>query len=261
VFAPTLTGLGERVHLARPDVDLNTHIKDIVNLLVYEDLEDAVLVGWSYGGMVVTGVLDSVPERLAHVAYLDGDVPRDGESDFDVCGPEFRDEMERSAQLFGGGWKASLGDAEAIEAFFKAWLPDIEMTRWLAAKLASSGQPIETFRQPIRLANPAADLVARTFIRCPVDGAAWADIYDPIAARLRKDPHWRVVELASNHLAPLVAPEAVAAALLAISHQLPIAARRVPRSVSLRVDSMLQRDTDAARGRREAQPDKRQSHE
>src|SRR5688572_726041 len=60
VFTPTLTGLGERVHLASPDVNLDTHIEDIVNLLVYEDLEDAVLVGWSYGGMVVTGVLDRV---------------------------------------------------------------------------------------------------------------------------------------------------------------------------------------------------------
>ena len=179
VFTPTLTGLGERVHLAHPAVNLDTHIQDIVNLLVYEDLEDAVLVGWSYGGMVVTGVLDSVPDRLAHVVYLDGDVPRDGESDFDVCGPGFREEMERSAQSSGGGWKASIGDAEAIAAFFRAWLPDVEMTRWLAAKLASNGQPIETFRQPIRLSNPAADSVSRTFIRCPVDGAVWAGIYDP----------------------------------------------------------------------------------
>jgi pimeloyl-ACP methyl ester carboxylesterase len=218
VFTPTLTGLGERVHLASPDVNLDTHIEDVVNLLVYEDLEDAVLVGWSYGGMVVTGVLDRVPDRLAHVIYLDADVPHDGEADFDVCGPEFREEMERSAQSSGGGWKASIGDAEALESFFRAWLPDVEMTRWFAAKLASNGQPIETFRQPIRLSNPAADSVSRTFIRCPVDGAVWAGIYDPIAERLRKDSRWRVVELASNHLAPLAAPNAVAGALLAIAH-------------------------------------------
>jgi hypothetical protein len=164
--------------------------------------------------------------QLAHVVYLDADVPRDGESDFDVSGREFREEMERNAQSSGGGWKASIGDAEAIEAFFRAWLPDVEMRRWFAAKLASNGQPIETFRQPIRLSNPAADSVSRTFIRCPVDGAVWAGIYDPIAARLRKDSRWRVVELASNHLAPLVAPDAVAGALLAITRQLPIAARR-----------------------------------
>ena len=215
VFTPTLTGLGERVHLARPEVNLDTHIQDIVNLLVYEDLDDAVLVGWSYSGMVVSGVLDRVPDRLTHAVYLDADVPRDGESDFDVSGQEFREEMERSAKLSGEGWRASMGDTEAIAAFFRPWLPDPEMNRWVAGKLASSGQPIETFRQPVRLANPAADSVARTFIRCPVDGAVWAGIYDPIAERLRKDPQWRVVELASNHLAPLVAPDAVVGAVLA----------------------------------------------
>ena len=104
VFTPTLTGLGERVHLASPGVNLDTHIQDIVNLLVYEDLEDAVLVGWSYGGMVVTGVLDRVPDRLAHVGLSRWRRPRrDGESDFDISGPEFREEMERSAQSSGGG--------------------------------------------------------------------------------------------------------------------------------------------------------------
>lgn len=168
----------------------------------------------------------------SHVIYLDADVPRDGESDFDVAGPEFREEMERSAKSSGGGWKTSIGDAEAIEAFFRDWLPDEEVTRWLAAKLASSGQPIETFRQPIRLSNAAADSVPRTFIRCPVDSAVWAGIYDPIAERLRKDSRWRVVELASNHLAPLAA--AVAGALLAIAHQLPIAPRRSAQSLAPR---------------------------
>ena len=225
VFTPTLTGLGERVHLGNPDVNLDTHIQDIVNLLVYEDLEDAVLVGWSYSGMVITGVLEKVPDRLAHVVYVDAEVPRDGESEFDVSGKEFRDEMERSAQSSGEGWKASLGDAAAIAAVFGPWLPDVETRRWFSAKLASSGQPIETFRQPIRLANPAADSVPRTFLRCPVDGAIWAGIYEPMVERLRNDSRWRLLELASNHLAPIAAPDLVAEALLAITHQLPIAVR------------------------------------
>lgn len=219
VFTPTLTGLGERVHLANPNVTLDTHIQDIVNVLLYEDLENVVLVGWSYSGLVVTGVLDRVPERLAHVVYLDAEVPRDGESEFDLAGPEFRDEMEQSARLSGEGWKASPG-AE-IEAFFDAWLPDAETRRWFAAKVGSSPQPIQTFRQPVRLSNPAADPVPRTFIRCPVDGAAWAGIYDPMVERLRNHPRWRVCELASNHLAPLAAPDLVAGALLAIIRPLP----------------------------------------
>ena len=75
VVTPTLTGLGERVHLATPETDLDTHVEDVVEVLYYEDLTDVVLVGHSYGGMVVTGVADRVPERLAHLVYLDADVP------------------------------------------------------------------------------------------------------------------------------------------------------------------------------------------
>jgi len=80
VFRPTLTGQGERVHLATPDVGLSVHINDIVNMIEYEDLHDIVLVGHSYGGMVITGVADRVPQRIKHLIYLDALVPNDGES-------------------------------------------------------------------------------------------------------------------------------------------------------------------------------------
>ena len=71
VYTPTLTGLGERIHLASPNVNLDTHIQDVVNDLVYEDLRDAILAGGSYGGGVITGVADQVPERLQQLVYLD----------------------------------------------------------------------------------------------------------------------------------------------------------------------------------------------
>lgn len=80
VYAPTLSGLGERRHLIGPDVGLPTHITDVVNLLFYEDLDEVILVGHSYGGMVITGVADRAPERIAHLVYLDAAQPRDGES-------------------------------------------------------------------------------------------------------------------------------------------------------------------------------------
>jgi pimeloyl-ACP methyl ester carboxylesterase len=80
VFRPTLTGLGERVHLATPDTGLSTHVDDIVNMIQFEDLHDVVLVGHSYGGMVITGVVDRIPDRIAHVIYLDALLPEDGES-------------------------------------------------------------------------------------------------------------------------------------------------------------------------------------
>src|SRR5207248_3061546 len=83
-FTATLTGSGERVHLASPDVDLTTHILDIVNLLAFEDLQDVMLVGYSYSSMIVTGVVERVPERIRHLIYLDAFVPRDGQSLADI---------------------------------------------------------------------------------------------------------------------------------------------------------------------------------
>ncbi len=82
VYRPSLTGQGERVHLANPEVGLYTHIKDVVNMILFEDLKNIVLVGHSYGGMVITGVADSVPERIAQMIYLDAFVPENGESVF-----------------------------------------------------------------------------------------------------------------------------------------------------------------------------------
>ena len=87
VYTPTLTGLGERVHLAHPDIDLDTHIQDILMVLEYEDLHDVILVGYSYSGMVITGVAEHAPERQAQLVYLDAFVPQDGQS-LEMLGPE-----------------------------------------------------------------------------------------------------------------------------------------------------------------------------
>ncbi len=84
LFTPTYTGLGERVHLARPDVGLETHIADVLGVLEFEDLRNVLLIGHSYGGMVATAVADRVPERLAQLVYLDAFVPRNGQSLFDL---------------------------------------------------------------------------------------------------------------------------------------------------------------------------------
>ncbi len=80
MFTPTLTGLGERAHLLSPDIDLDTHIKDVVAVLRWEDLRDVILVGHSYGGMVITGVADRAADRVGHIVYLDAATPVNGES-------------------------------------------------------------------------------------------------------------------------------------------------------------------------------------
>ena len=87
VFPVTLTGLGDRSHLSSPDVSLDTHIQDVVNVLFYEDLSDVILVGHSYGGNVITGVADRVPERLQQLVYLDAATPSDGQSSADSFAP------------------------------------------------------------------------------------------------------------------------------------------------------------------------------
>ncbi len=89
MYTPTLTGLGERAHLLSRDVGLDTHIRDIVGVLEYEELRDVILVGHSYAGMVIAGVADRVPARLAHLVYLDAFVPRDGQAVHDIFSPEF----------------------------------------------------------------------------------------------------------------------------------------------------------------------------
>jgi len=104
LWTPTCTGLGERAHLASPDVNLDTHIEDVCALLVMEDLRDIILVGHSYGGMVATGVADREAARINRLVYLDAFVPRDGQSALDLHPPEMRERI-RSAVLNGDGWR------------------------------------------------------------------------------------------------------------------------------------------------------------
>ena len=80
VFTPSLTGIGERVHLTSPQVCLTTHVADVANAVLYEDLHDIVLLGFSYGGLVTTGALEHVADRVGHMVYLDAFVPADGDS-------------------------------------------------------------------------------------------------------------------------------------------------------------------------------------
>ena len=104
VRTPTLTGLGERAHLARPEIGLETHVQDVVNVFEYEDLRDVILVGNSSAGVVITGVADRVPERIANVVYLDAFIPEDGQSMLDMIPPDRRTPMLALVESEGEGW-------------------------------------------------------------------------------------------------------------------------------------------------------------
>jgi pimeloyl-ACP methyl ester carboxylesterase len=102
VYAPTLTGIGERKHLLNREINLDTHIQDVIGVIDDEDLADIVLVGHSYGGMVISGVADRVPEKVASLVYLDAFVPEDGQSNFSIL-PSDR----RPATVPGNDWLVS----------------------------------------------------------------------------------------------------------------------------------------------------------
>lgn len=147
VYRPSLTGLGERAHLGGATVDLDTHIADIVNLLVWEDLREVVLVGHSYAGMVVTGVADRASERLARLVHLDALVPDDGQAFFDFTPPAQRAAIEAAAGTEGGDRGRELALANPRRPPFRRIRPDAGR-RPLAAR--------EGRRAPDREPLPAA---------------------------------------------------------------------------------------------------------
>jgi pimeloyl-ACP methyl ester carboxylesterase len=186
VFIPTLTGLGERGHLANPEVDLETHIRDIVGVIEYEDLRDVVLMGHSYGGMVITGAADRVADRLAHLVYADAFVPEDGQSLFDLIGPDAAQGNVARAQAEGDGWRVPPMPLPAAT-------PE-RYRDWAAARRLM--QPIKTFSQPVRLTNNGGADLPRTYVYCTQPPG---EAFTRIAARLREDARWRVVDFPTFH--------------------------------------------------------------
>jgi pimeloyl-ACP methyl ester carboxylesterase len=192
VLRPTLTGYGERVHLRHPGITLATHVQDIVNVLVYEELREAVLVGWSYGGMVITGAAERAADRLAHLVYLDAFVPQDGQALVDLLDTGFLAELEAEARASGDGWRVP-GESEPGRPRTDLLLP--------------------TFRQPLTLTNPAAAGLARTYILCTVD--PFLSHFAAAAARARQ-AGWRVRELPTGHTALWTMPKETAELLLEV---------------------------------------------
>lgn len=142
VHCPSLSGLGEHFHTARADIGLETHIQDIVNYILFADLHNVILLGHSYGGMVITGVADRIPERIARLVYLDAFLPENGESALDI--------------------RTGLSDLMAQntrDGFIQPWWlkPDKPFPRDVP-------HPLKTLTDPIVLKNPAAAAIPGTYI-------------------------------------------------------------------------------------------------
>jgi pimeloyl-ACP methyl ester carboxylesterase len=206
VYAPTLTGLGERKHLLRPEIDLDLHITDVTNLLEYEDLTNVILLGHSYGGMVITGVADRARARIGHLVYLDAAHPKNGESLADIS-PEQMSMAHSEMRVVGGVELVVFPDSKAITYL---GVTDPADFAWMKSKITP--HPWKCFTQKLRLKDEAAvRRIARTNINCTASLAMSAP--DRRAGQLDGD---RNFEIDTGHDLMITEPKAVADMLLQI---------------------------------------------
>ena len=181
VFTPTLTGLGERAHLAPARPNLDTHILDVANLLECEDLSDVVLCGHSYAGLVITGVADRMAERISALVYVDAVVPEDGDSWWRLMNDYFRTIAIEGADSDGFGVRPPAGMDPRCRP-----------------------HPLASFLQTIRLTGRWKDVPEKLFVYA----TGWSESpFPPTVARLRKLPDWRIEEMAVRHNIIAAAPD------------------------------------------------------
>lgn len=194
VYRPTLTGQGERVHLASKEVGLSTHISDVVNAILFEDLKDIILVGHSYGGMVISGVADKLPSRIRKLVYLDAFVPEDGES------------VTRIRNIGADGLREMSKDGFIIPEWVKAGQqPPVDVPH-----------SVKTFTERIVLENPEAKKLKATYILTVDPDKKPSN--DPFAASAQraKKRNWPVLQMEADHNPQLSAPLALAELLVGI---------------------------------------------
>ncbi len=207
--AVTLTGVGERSHLLRADIDLQTHIADVQNAIEAEELQHVVLVGHSYAGMLVTAVADRTPQLLSHLVYVDAVVPKPGESWSSTHSPATRQGRMAAAH------------ASALFAF-PAPDPvvfglDGERHAWVRRR--QTPHPGHTYEAPLDFDVHRVASVPRTFVNCTAPALATIDAIRPrVVSAAFWDGAWlpgsRVVEMRTGHDPMVSAPEALAGLLL-----------------------------------------------
>lgn len=215
VYPVTLTGLGERAHLASRDVDLETHIADVVGLLDYEGLEDAVLVGHSYAGIVITGVAHRRPQRLEALVYFDSGPLPDGLAIVDVQSPEQRDQQRAAVEQQGDGWRWPVPDRDTLMSGLFGSAAGLQESHLRLVEERGTAQPYATFTSRLRLDGADPTGVRRAAIFCSDGGVSLAMVHDLIASNDPRtaafaDPGWELHELATGHWAMFSQPDATA---------------------------------------------------
>ena len=204
VYTPTMTGVGERSHLVGTDVDLDLHIRDITAVLHYEDLRDVVLVGHSYGGMVITGVADRAPDRVGRLVYLDAANPVNGQSLVDVAGPII-EAVRPGGRIVDGVELVLLPSPDAGRLY---GVSDADDLAWMAERL--TGHPWQCFEQKLELRSEAALWAIPQYHIVCTSTLATRDA--DLMGEARADG--RLWDIDAGHDLMITEPEAVADALL-----------------------------------------------
>jgi pimeloyl-ACP methyl ester carboxylesterase len=196
VLALDLPGWGERRALLAPEIGLAAHVEDVVQVLEAEELRSIILVGHSYGGMVIAGVAARAAGRLGHLVFVDAPVPRHGETVFDHVPDLVAGWYREQASTVGDGWRVPPPDLESYG------LSKADLT-WLTPMLGAV--PLRTCEEPLEAPGDPLWTMPRTFAWCR-EYPAFAET----AARIREDPGWTYRELATGHLPMVTRPAEVA---------------------------------------------------
>jgi pimeloyl-ACP methyl ester carboxylesterase len=209
VYPITLTGLGERVHLARPEVDLETHITDVVNTIQWNDLDDVILAGHSYAGTVITGAADRIPDRIQQLVYVDSAPLADGIAMVNLYPPDALAALRQTVDQTGDGWRWPFpGFADLAKNASLTGLGERDQAV-IAAK--ATPQPWATYTQPLRLAQGDAVPYQRVAIACDdMRGMVAAGV--PQIAVIASSP-WHYLELDTGHWPMFSAPAELTAML------------------------------------------------
>lgn len=195
VYTPTQTGLADRSHLMSGNISINTFVDDIANLLIWEQLQDVVLVGHSFGGISVTGVADRMPERLRRLVYLDALLLQGGQTAFSQIPPDVVAARIKAANESSGGMSLPVPPASAFGLTREADQQQI------AARLTP--HPLSTYNTPLNLKNVLSNGVPTSYINCT------APIYSALAKSrtlAKEQKGWTNIDLATGHDAMVAAP-------------------------------------------------------
>lgn len=200
VFAPTLTGLGERSHLLNKSINLTTHITDIANVIQYEDLSNVVLVGHSYGGIIISGVAERLADRISSIVFLDAFLPEDGETLLQKSSPGFVAAINTAIEKGESGIKPPPAAAFGVLEKDRAWVDG-----------KTSAQPVGTYTEAAVFKGARDRIAKKIYVRAKGYKSA---TFDANLAKAKESGKWKTLELDIGHDVMVIDPVQVTSIIL-----------------------------------------------